>query len=238
MKIRKLVNWFIVLIVCFFVVKKIVQVIISFNEDDFYSESLINEYKNLFPKNEKDKLTVVWNYNSKVRNQISLFDYGSDKKYSITVYKIPMDFKFSLKQIKVEKSKEEKMSSGSIYNKINEGLLFEINYISGKPVEAKTIKFTYSGDTLRNIVENDSIKAYNLNFETFSIKYNNEKTVDIYGETSKFWNKSLAMNIIFLKRNDALYLLIMTINNNNDILPPDLLYNLITEKASNDPKIK
>lgn len=227
MKTKKIIYWIIGLVICFFVVKAIVQIIISFNESDFYSEDLKKEYMNLFSENNQDSLSVVWNYNSKVRNQISLFDYGNQKKYCITVYKIPIAKDFSLNEINIEKAHKETLSAGNIYTTINEGLLFELNYVSGSPPQAKSINFSYSGDSLEDIVENDSIKYYSLNAESFSIRYNKENVVDIFGKAEDFWNKRLALNVLFLKRNNSLYLLLMTVNHNTDILPSDLLYNLI-----------
>lgn len=232
MKTRKIIYWIIGLLICFFFVKAIVQIIISFNESDFYSEDLKQEYMNLFSESDQDSLSVVWNYNSKVRNQISLFNYGSQKKYCITIYKIPVVKNFSLNEINLKKTRKEKLSTGNIYTTINEGMLFELNYASGSPPQATNIHFSYSGDSLKNIVENDSMKSYFMNMESFSIRYNKESIVDIFGKTEEFWNKRIALNILFLKRNGSLYLLLMTANHNTDKLPYDLLYKLISNKKT------
>jgi hypothetical protein len=218
---RRLLLWFFGIGIGLIIITIIIKLCIPLFESDLYSKSMEKEYLSLIPQ---DSFTVVGNYNSKIRNQISIFDYGIQRNYRLFIYKIPIKNNFSLENIIGKKVKDNSINAWKAYTVIEKGIL-ELNYKSGKPPKAKNILFSYNGNNLKLVAQNDSILSFSLNFKDFSISYNKNNVKDIYGETILNYPP---LNVLFLKHNKGLYLLLMTINEKGEELPPDMLYNLVS----------
>jgi hypothetical protein len=89
---------------------------------------------------------------------------------------------------------------------------------------------TLKGDSLVNVVSTDSILSYHLLAANVSIRYSNDAPIDILaigeeeilGRTSMF-----PLDILLMRRNDSVYLFLMTPNNSRSAVPADLLYSIV-----------
>jgi len=222
MKNKKLIIWAIAVVVGFFIIKTLIQVGQSFNEDDAPSETQKDEYIGLFPENVQPQLYNVWNYNSKMRNQFSIFEYGPDKKYNLLTYKMSTVDHFTLDSIYL--SQKTGIGGNAISAVIEQGIT-HFDYKVGRPEKARSIFIFYDGDSLQKTIESDSVIAYYLRFHKLAICYNQSSSIDILGEGDSY--SILPVSFMFLKRNNAIYLIIATVNDYNDSMPADFLYNLI-----------
>lgn len=225
MKLRrkKYIYWMIAAIILLFAIRLIVKISSVLYEEKPYSKSTLNEYRNLFPVKARLKLSNVWNYNSTIRNQFSLFDYEKDKKYCILIYKIPVEMNFSLKNIYVQNDNNLKGSGGYIV--INENYT-EFNYKIEGPNTANNIKLFYLNGIFKLINSNDSIVSYYYFGKRIALTLNDENKPDIYGGV-KNNHINLPFNITFIRKKQKVYLIIMTVNNLESSFDPSELNNIL-----------
>ncbi|HET8572894.1 MAG TPA: hypothetical protein VFL76_03390 [Edaphocola sp.] len=210
----------------FIVVKLIVQISSAINQQKPASQAAIEEYRHLFHGEEMSELSNAWNYNSSVRNQFSLFDYGKDQKYCLLIYKIPVQNDFSLANINTHMNNDLALHSGG-YLTINENYT-EFSYKIGKPPKAKSISLSYVGNSFKTMLSSDSIISYYYFGNKIAIKLNDENTFDLYGG-AKNEQESIPFEIVFTKKDRKIYLIIMTVNNLGDSIPPGKLNSILLE---------
>jgi len=223
-KKKRLIFWGIGLILLFWIGKTIAKFVSAFNEDEGYSETQLQEYLNVFPENKRPVLSNVWNYNSKKRKQFSLFDYGHNRRYSLLMYKFPIISQFTLDSIHFPN--EGDIDTKGVYTQMNRSNL-DFYYRAGQPEKAGNIFIVYKGDGLRRVIANDSMVAYYLKFRSLGFRYNKNEFVDIYGQSFDAIT-DLPLTFLFLKRDKAVYLLVSSVNNYKDSIPPDFLYKLVS----------
>ena len=125
------------------------------------------------------------------------------------------------------------ISKGVLYNLLNSNnnLFFNFSYLSGTPPAIFNIKVLMYGDSLTNTVKNDSIVSYHLECNNFSLNYSDDTPIDIFVEGRKKYfglnTERIPIDILFLKRNKMVYLLLMTPENANSYISPDLLPNIV-----------
>lgn len=226
MKIKrsKIIYLILGIIGLFLVIKLIIQITSAINQQQPVSNVELKEYRHLFPAKEMSQLSNVWNYNSSVRNQFSLFDYGKDQKYCLLIYKIPVQSAFSLRKVNTQMNNELNSNSGG-YITINENYS-EFNYKIGKPSEANNILLSYVGDSFKTIMSSDSLMVYYYLGNKIALNYNQENTSDLYGG-AKNEQETLPFGIAFIQKNRNVYLIIMTVNNLGDSMPQNELSNLL-----------
>lgn len=220
---RTIIYWILGILVLSFVIKSIIDLSLAMNQQIPVSESAVQEYLNLFPTKEKLLFTNVWNYNNSDRNQFSLFDYGSEKKYCLLVYKIPIDGGFTLDRITTNNFRKRKAYSGT-YIAINENYT-EFNYSSGRPAKADDINFSFLNGIFKLINSNDSMISYYYYGNQFAFILNGASKPDIYGGGKNNLD-NLPFNITFIKKQQLMYLVIMTVNNSGDTLKSTELNNI------------
>jgi len=93
----------------------------------------------------------------------------------------------------------------------------------GKSVNVSIVHFNYSGDSFKQIQKSNSLYCYYYNFSSFSISYNNEP-YDIIANAD---NTSVPGSLAFIKKGNALYVIIMTVAVENKNMLPDQLFNII-----------
>ena len=77
---------------------------------------------------------------------------------------------------------------------------------------------------------NTTTLGYKLRCKNFSIRYSEKDPVDIYmvGKNLSFGKTiNIPMNLLFLKREKSVYLLILTPEEERDYVPNDILYDLV-----------
>ena len=190
--------------------------------------SLKKEDSNLISEKYRSSLKVNEVYRSKVRNPISLVYFGQE--YNLIIYKIDLIKDISLKFIFNTEIKSVDQSTGYTYSIIGQNIYFNFKYKAGLIQPVSKIFLTLSGDSLQTVCENDSILSYHLLCNNFSIRYAEKGPIDIFvgGKDRSLWTTTLIpMDLLLLKRNSAIYLLVMTPNNPKSNISHDLLYDVI-----------
>lgn len=213
----------------------IIKIVIGFKQNATAIEEYLpatyiitSENSTLFAEKYFDKIEIIKVNNSKVRNPISIFLFN--KKYHIVTYKINLLKDESLQKIIHTKEKSVDVTLGYSYNTIGKDIVYQLKYKAGTTKPVTDIYFSMAGNSLQQVVNNDSIISYHLSCKNISVKYGDKEPVDllIVGEEKPFGQTSvIPLEILFLKRNQNIYLLIMTPKNENDAIQSDLLYQLI-----------
>lgn len=184
------------------------------------------EYLNLFKKNEK--LIFQITVKSKTRNLISQFQY--DKKYSINVYRLDILSNSNLNEIINESHLDDHITYHLTYNLLDPFDKYEILYKSGVQGMASKIYLNLSGDQTQLILKNDSIAYYYSKLESFSIKYKLNDPQDFFGSIKdENSTQRFPIEIMFIKRNGKLYLILMSPENLSERLIPGTLMSLISK---------
>lgn len=165
---------------------------------------------------------------SKVRGPVSLIYF--DKEYHLIIYKLDLIKEASLEDLLHTVIESVDRTTGETYSVINynDFFKFQLNTVPSKPVSQ--IYLTLAGDSLQNVVKNDSMVCYHLLCENLSIRYAKNDPINIFlvGEEKTLGATTIVpMDLLFLKRDDSVFLLIMTPNSPKLTIAPDLLYNIV-----------
>lgn len=171
-------------------------------------------------------------YQSSNRNPVTLIPFG--KSYSLISYKIDLIKGTSWSNVLDVTLKSVERTNMEVYTVISENIFYRFEYHDAPTKSVSKVYLTLSGDSLRTVVTNDSIVSYHLLCNNFSIKYSENEAVDIFvvGNEKAFGATTvIPMDLLFLKRDNAVYLMIMTPNDPKSVISPELLYNLVTGKG-------
>ena len=161
----------------------------------------------------------------KNRNPISIFNY--DNKYTIEVDKIDLSNEFSLKTI-IEKSRTSKRLE-NIYYAIDQQGDMEFNYNNSYRLRhLSKLYLLLSGNNTQQIVKNDSVAYYNSNIKNLSIQGEGNGKPELLVISKDKNNKGTPVEILFLKKGNALYILLMAPKKINSILNSNTLFDLVT----------
>lgn len=154
---------------------------------------------------------------SKVRSPFSILTINDS--FQLVIYKIADVDTFSLTNV-IFTNISVDQTSGYSYRVIDAGKYFA-NYIAGEPNSLITLGVTLSGNSIQKLQHSDSVLYYYLRCNNFSVRLSQKSPIDIFIEKK---NKVVPMNIMFLKRKQKLYLLILTTQTKGrDISPNKLL---------------
>ena len=231
-RVRIIVLIFCLAILIFVIVKLVVAIIEtnrSFEEDLPVSYSLTSEDSLLIKDIYRQKIKVNVVHNSKVRGPVSMLFF--DQSYHLIIYKIHLlSGNLPLQNILQTQIRNADRSVGYPYTIYTDNINFKFQCKAGLVSSVSKVYLTVSGDSLRTIAKNDSIIAYNLDCKNLSIRYQDQGPVDIFvvgNEKFLSGTNAIPMDILFLKRDDNLYFLLLTPRNEKGILPRELLYNVI-----------
>jgi hypothetical protein len=162
------------------------------------------------------------------REPVSLIYF--DRKYHLIIYKFTLDKSIPLGDLLHLTIKNVDQTIGAVYKVIshNNFFKFQLNDAPGRSVS--NVYLTLAGDSLQNVVKNDSMVGYHLSCTNLSIRYDENGPIDIFmvgAEKMLGATTDIPMNILFSKQKRNLFLLIMTPNNSNSTIPPILLYNIV-----------
>jgi hypothetical protein len=121
-------------------------------------------------------------------------------------------------------------STGYVYDAIYR-YTYEFSSRDKLPKKTSHMFMTLSGDSIQTIINNDSIICYKFQCDNLSIKFGQANPVDILltGKTiSSFGkHKPFSAELLFLKRNNKIYLMILN-SLDQSAVPSSLLYNIVT----------
>jgi hypothetical protein len=191
--------------------------------------TITSEDSNLIAKKYIKDLKANIIVRNKVRGPVSLIYF--DKEYHLIIYKLALIKGGGLEDLLHTVNESVDRTSGETYTVINynDFFKFQLNIAPSKSVSQ--IYLTLAGDSLQNVVKNDSIVSYHLLCENLSIKYAKNDPIGIFlvGQDKMLGATTIVpMDLLFLKRDDAVFLLIMTPNSSKLTIAPDLLYNIVT----------
>ncbi|SRR5260221_131404 len=184
------------------------------------------EYLNLFKKN--NKLIFQITVKSKTRNLISQFQY--DKKYSINVYRLDILSNSNLNEIIKESHLNDHITYQLSYNLLDRFDQYELLYKSGVQGMASKIYLNLSGDQTQLVLKNDSVAYYYSRLKSFSIKYKLNDPQDFFGSIKdENSNQRFPIEIMFIKHNGKIYLILMSLENSSERLIPGTLLSLVNK---------
>lgn len=184
------------------------------------------EYLQLFKST--DKLVPDGSDVCKRRNAVSKFYY--DKKYFLEVYKMDGVGNLPLGKLIREKFTDAQMSPGMNYLEYAGDTQFAVEYLSRPRQRVSNILLTLYGDSTRTIKKNDTLAYYYSKFESFSLSNSSNKAKDIYGHLREEYSGSKTpLELLFLKRGNNVYFILLGASNGDTPVGRDLLYNLVAE---------
>jgi hypothetical protein len=187
-------------------------------------------YTDLFKKNITQKLTLGVVYPNPFRNPINTFIY--ENKFDLLIYKLNSLKLRSLSDGLIVDYKSSGPQTDLVYSTIHQSL-----YSFWRKYEKcdSILKFFLSikGDSLKTIVQNDTIISYNFKLKNFSLKYKENGDQDIVGAVEGILAPKIPYSLIIYKKKEAVYLLTMTPIDRKTLMDPMLLTNLVLNKENN-----
>jgi hypothetical protein len=174
------------------------------------------------------KLSAGQIYRSKIRQSISFINY--DSSYNIIVFKIltAENFIFNNNLRVVKKTSDRTVMEAYGQHDYKNYYTFYLHSVSVG--SAGQILMKISTDSLAMTVRNDSVVCYSVVCKNLSILYGESEPVDIFMEGNELGlgnNIEMHLNILFLKRKNAVFMIIMSPDRPDVSIDSSLLYNII-----------
>ncbi|MDY0904263.1 hypothetical protein [Pedobacter sp. CFBP9032] len=188
------------------------------------------DYKFLFSKTKSDAIEPDFARFSRVSFPISTFNYtkGYDS-YKIIIYKfVTKDANKLLSSINL--TDQNTSINGKTYKliKLTEDIDANSSFDS-KIQRIHHISIALNGNYIRNTIKTDSLLGYNVQINNMGIKFNNNTDPNICFFSNHLFKK-VPIQILFYRKTNFLYLLLLTSANAKDIANANLLLNLIDKK--------
>jgi hypothetical protein len=167
-------------------------------------------------------------FQGKHREPVSIIYF--DSVYNLIIYKIIPVKKISLKDIFNLEIDGSSRATGEIYSLYRSGIA-EFQYLSKAPNPARKIYLGLSGDSIKNIIRNDTALSYHLSCNSFSIKYGENEPFDVVmnGRDNEFgFNPRISTDLLFLYRNNVIYLFVMIPEKSDTSVKPGILFNIVS----------
>jgi len=192
------------------------------------TQVVTSEDSSLISRKYIDKVRSHENINSKVRAPVS-FLYIDDT-YHLVIYRIDSTGVKSLSDLLQIKAENSKRTDDVVYSIIDFNGFSRFQWRPIPPRAVSRIHVTFGGDSLNRVAANDSLVSYYLLCQNFTVKFSEQGPVEVYmvGEDRPFGGIAVSpADILFLKRNETVYLMIMTPASADRTIPKDLLYNIV-----------
>lgn len=178
------------------------------------------EYLNLFNQNAQKKLTRKFSFISKVRNPFCNTDY--DSIYRMIVYKIGV-----LKNFAVSQKQGAPGEAGTFLN--DNQKYFSLNINAKKLLQISHVYLITENFRTETLAKDDTIAYYYVPNGGFAITYGPSDMLDFFIKPyeSFFADDNIPKSILFIKRDNNLYFLMMFPVHKGNQLPKNLLYSLI-----------
>jgi hypothetical protein len=223
-KIRKYILIVIALCVLGYITFFFYQAVINDPNDPIVLSNIApSNYVNLFSQLAQHKLRLKETMSFKLRGTISFFYY--DEKYDLEVTKIKMKPGRNLKNDVVETYTKP---DGKVdYSVPFHETQFTTNYKDPSTESISKIFLSLHGDSAQTITKNDSIASYYLKLKNVTVQYNQGGVKEIFIDAN---TSDHPINLMFLKRSNSLYFLLLAPKDNDTKLNPDLLNNIVSTK--------
>jgi len=225
-KVKKYIRIIVVVIVLIYLSNLGYKVYIDFKNSSV-SFTLPKEYEALFSKSKSRHLKDFFTYNNSVSNPVAAFSF--DSAYNIVIFKFTMS-KVSSSIIDMVKVKKESSSrpSRKWYSTISQ--YYELVYVDEPQKSMTNLYLKLNANFIEAVVKNDSVLNYSLSFKDFSVRQldGSEYIYGASGNGNLFSNNSpVPANILFLKKQKAIYFIILTATDFRKKVDKDVLYKMI-----------
>ena len=176
-------------------------------------------------------LILRGSFYSNKRNPVSEFSYNNH--YKVWIYKFPDPYRTSVKNVVKERYFGTEVTKFiSYFNVINDSLgmsnePINILYISGRLDKLTDINLNLSCKDCRTIEKDDTIAYYNLKLNNFSITNSLNGDNIIYADANDKLKYKVPMELMFLKKSNSIYLIIMAVKGDNMELDQGMLHKLM-----------
>jgi hypothetical protein len=196
-------------------------------DSNIFSSKIPKEYAELFK--DSSKVKIYQTTEGKRRNAISEFYYNN--KFYIQIYKIDYIKNLSINDLIKVSNAGTSISHNVGYLELTDKRI-DISYkIGPRNKNITNLYFNLHGDPTYILLKNDSIAYYYSNASNFSIKYKLDSPYDIYGKTKdNVGEQKSPVEIMFLKRHDNLYFILLSSKVGDLTMDTYALYNLIIGK--------
>jgi len=181
-------------------------------------------YADIFSKSKSDLIELDLTYFSKNRLPVATFNY--DKNFKIIVCKFNISNKSNIEDLVNLNVHQSHRTFGITYNSIL--FLNHFNYelnTESKPQKCNLINLSLFGNSIKKTRLKDDMLDYYLTLDNMSIKLNGEKNPEILVSKKQ---KPIRSEILFLKKHNDLFLILMISNTNDYDVKPNSLLNLFT----------
>ena len=181
-------------------------------------------YADIFSKSKSDLIKSDLTYFSKNRLPVATFNY--DKNFKIIVCKFKISNKSNIEDLINLTENLSHSAFGITYNSIL--FLKHFNYelnTESKPQKCNLINLSLFGNSIKKTRLKDDMLDYYLTLDNMSIKLNGEKNPEILVSKKQ---KAIPSELLFLKRSNDIYLIMMISNTNGYDVKPNSLLNLFT----------
>jgi len=173
------------------------------------------EYLSLFRTEYLNSIDTGLTYLSRVRTPVS--NITLDKKYSVWIFKLNIDSQHSpLRSIITVLFKSSNPMVKTPYNFLKTDI-FRLYYLAGKQMISDSIYFQLKADSVNGTAINDSVFEIYAVCRNFSLRYRKEGTSDVIGYNEGLYiSRKFPANFLFLRKQHALYFLIMSSNRDKE----------------------
>jgi hypothetical protein len=162
------------------------------------------------------------NVNSKVMDPVA-FLYVDDT-YHLVIFKINLRDQQPLKDILHTTIKSTERPDGETYSIVDFNGFSRYEWRPAPTKHTSNIYLSLYGDSLANNILNDSIATYHLLCKNLSIQYETNGPVEVF----MVGGKITPSDILFLKRDKAVYFMLLTTDKPDATIPQNILYELVT----------
>lgn len=187
-------------------------------------------YKFLFSKTKSDAIESDFAHFSKVSFPTSTFNYKNEyDSYKIIIYKFATRNADKLLS-NIDLANQNTTINGKAYKliKLTEDIDANSSFDS-KIQRIYHISIALNGSDTKNTIRTDSVLGYNTKINNIGIKFNNNPDPNICFFSNHFFKK-IPVQILFYKKTNFLYLILLASSSAKDIENTHLLLSLIDKK--------
>lgn len=184
------------------------------------------EYLSIVDIKDTSELKPKINYVTKYRAPITLLNYKN--RYSLIFYKICNNIEVPITQFININYDYSLYNSSQTYSVVKEKY-FELNFLDDTTGKITKLKLNLVGDSISNLIKSDTLLLYNLKFSQISWFVNSNKFFDINIELRNItpFSKKIPASIAFLKRDNSLFFILLSVNDDGSYFDKNMLMNLL-----------
>lgn len=201
----------------------------AFEEDLPTIYTISRKDSNLIAPQYRKELKVIEVRRSKVRNNIAILSIGDE--YTIILQKLKLLPSSPLTTNVHTTEASTNRSTNVTYSVVNLGD-FTYQCKAGQVETTSDLFLTISGSAVKKLQQNDSLLSYSLRARAVSLRYGEDSPVDTYMMIKEgFITKAVPMNIMLLKKNNAIYFIVLSAKDGRELPKPDAIQEIVNIAA-------